>query len=173
MSHAHGWATGPAPALTHYLVGIQPFVAHKHHRQDGKRYFHYTVAPQILHSGIEFVNGSLAFDHAGTFDSPGNRSSVLVGWKNDSRHVSIVLDATALGPNYIGKLGIQFHGQSKIFLHKEATEEGDRDPDTRFERSRAKHIRLSKEKYRYGERVWFRNIQSGFRHVFQYDLGDS
>ena len=164
MSHAHGWATGPAPALTHYLVGIQPLVANDElGREDASLYYHYTVSPQILGSGVQFVNGSLAFDHAGTIDNRDDGCSISVEWKNDSRQVTIVVDTTLLRDNYIGKLGIQFHGQSKISMRQE----GGRDYD---EGLQAKVVRVPPRKYKYGERVWFRSIKSGFRHVFQYDM---
>ena len=100
MSHAHGWATGPAPALTHYLVGIHPSVKRKFDKEGGTSYFHYTVSPQILNSGVQFVNGSLAFDHTGTIDNRGDQCSISVGWRNDSRQVTIVLDTTLLRQNY-------------------------------------------------------------------------
>merc|ERR1711871_1393226 len=169
MSHAHGWATGPAPALTHYLVGIHPLVARTHNKEGGVLYFHYTVSPQILNSGVQFVNGSLAFDHTGTMD---DRCSISVGWKNDSRQVTIVLDTTSLRQNYIGKVGIQFHGQLNILMRTEVARKGDGDSDIAFEARQSKAVRLTPQKYKYGERVWFRNIKSGFRHVFQYDIVD-
>ena len=50
MSHAHGWATGPASALTFYTLGVRP------HTPGGQEYI---VAPQPI--GLDWCNGSLTF----------------------------------------------------------------------------------------------------------------
>ena len=99
-----------------------------------------------------------------------NQCSISVGWRNDSRQVTIVLDTTLLRQNYVGKVGIQFHGQLSILMRTEVAKKGDGDSDALFKAPQAKAVRLSPQKYKYGERVWFRNIKSGFRHVFQYDI---
>jgi hypothetical protein len=63
MSHAHGWSTGPAPALSFYILGLRP----------GKiGFYDYEVVPSFAASGLRFCEGSLSF---------GEVSKVFVRWE--------------------------------------------------------------------------------------------
>ncbi len=84
MSHAHGWATGPAPALTFYVLGIRP------HSSGGRKYL---VAPQIAE--LKFCNGSLAF----------GKGSVHVAWSVQDRF-TLIVDATSHPTAETGYIGL-------------------------------------------------------------------
>ena len=71
MSHAHGWSTGPASALTFYALGLRPHtpgwqeytLGGQYHTLGGQDYNQggqeYVVAPQPI--GLQWCNGSLSF----------------------------------------------------------------------------------------------------------------
>jgi hypothetical protein len=67
MSHAHGWATGPAAALTHHVLGIQPAVAWN---EGGHETYHIKPSP----AGLAFCDGSLAWSDG----------RVQVSWTTDA-----------------------------------------------------------------------------------------
>ena len=97
---------------------------------------------------------------------------ISVGWKNDSRQVTIVLDTTSLRQNYIGKVGIQFHGQLNILMRTEVARKGDGDSDIAFEARQSKAVRLSPQNTSMGKEYGFVISKVASRYVFQYDIVD-
>jgi hypothetical protein len=85
MSHAHGWSTGPAPALTFLVLGLRPS---KWGRND------YEVVPAFSSaSGLAFCEGSLSF---------GATRKVFARWESSS---SLTVDASAFAES-VGLIGI-------------------------------------------------------------------
>jgi hypothetical protein len=85
MSHAHGWSTGPAPALTFHVLGLR---RGKWGRHD------YEVVPSFSSaSGLAFCEGSLSFGAAG---------KVFVRWEASS---TLTVDASAYARS-VGLIGI-------------------------------------------------------------------
>ena len=165
MSHAHGWATGPASALSFHLLGIQPSsplddVSINNNNNKNKQY-HYHVAPQILHTGITFVNGSLALENVGI---------VNVAWKNEQNNsnknnITISIDTTScIEKDVIGRIGLQFFGQNEIKHHIIRRRTVDLDGDSSEEKVII--IPVKEENYIYGERIWM-DIDGRSIHVFE------
>ena len=166
MSHAHGWATGPASALSFHLLGIQPSsplddVSINNNNNKNKQY-HYHVAPQILHTGITFVNGSLALENVGI---------VNVAWKNEQNNsnknnITISIDTTScIEKDVIGRIGLQFFGQTEIKHHIIRRRTVDLDGDSSEEKVII--IPVKEENYIYGERIWMDIDGSRSIHVFE------
>ena len=81
MSNSHGWATGPAAALTFHTLGIRPNGASR-----------FTVAPQP--GGLAFCGGKLAFGSSG--------QAVDVSWNVSATAMSITVDSTT----FAGSIGV-------------------------------------------------------------------
>ena len=84
MSHAHGWATGPAPALTYHILGIRPGTAN----------YGYEVQP-AFDSGLAHCDGSLSFAEYGR---------VRVSWRKHTNNTTAEL--TVDSRNYNGPIGL-------------------------------------------------------------------
>jgi len=78
MSHAHGWSTGPAAALSFYVLGLRPDTTSQLEAA-------YVVSPQF--SGLQWCNGSLDFGDG----------RVHVEWRvaTGVQSYTLVVDATA------------------------------------------------------------------------------
>jgi hypothetical protein len=159
MSHAHGWATGPASALSFHLLGIQPSsppdVVSINKKKEN--FYHYHVAPQILHTGIAFVNGSLTLVNFGVIN---------VAWKNEQssnkNNITISIDTTnCFEKDVIGRIGIQFFGQKEI----KHTIKRNVDLDSDGEET-VKIIPVKQHNFIYGDRIWM-DIGSRSLHVFE------
>jgi len=85
MSNAHGWATGPAAALTSYTLGIQRATV-----DEGPRRF--VVAPQF--GALRFCEGSLAL-------VPGQ--PIVVRWNVTQSSTIVEIDSTAFSDS-VGRL---------------------------------------------------------------------
>ena len=78
MSNAHGWATGPAAALTFNTLGVRPASP----SASGPAY---VVAPQF--GGLKRCSGKLAFDAT---------SFVQVEWAVDDQHVVVIVNSSSM-----------------------------------------------------------------------------
>lgn len=85
MSNAHGWATGPAAALSAHTLGIR-----RAPPEEGPRRF--VVAPQL--GGLSFCQGTAAL-------VPGE--PIFVRWNATSEGTSIHIDSTAF-PGSLGRV---------------------------------------------------------------------
>jgi hypothetical protein len=94
MSNSHGWAAGPAAALSRYVLGVAP---------TSPGGLHYRVAPQP--GDLEHCEGQLHFaaDHV-----------VRVAWRVHGAPSALPtftlrIDATALHPDSVGVVGVPLH----------------------------------------------------------------
>ena len=113
MSHAHGWATGPAAGLTFYVLGLRPVDG-----SNGGSGSEYIVAPQpSIEQGVTWCNGSLAFESGA--------ASVHVAWSLEHAHTKhgglrsaedgafnvfvLTVDSTAHPTAAVGRIGLPLH----------------------------------------------------------------
>lgn len=85
MSHAHGWATGPAPALSFYVLGLRPLTP----TAGGEDY---VVAPQP--GSLRFCRGSLTL----------GQHTVVVAWEVSSNSFKLQVNSTRMGGT--GRIGL-------------------------------------------------------------------
>ena len=90
MSHAHGWATGPAAALSQRVLGLRPLGV----SADGPGDF--AVEPTAV-SGLTFCNGSASFG--------GGR--VELSWAaGGGSSFRLDLDASGAPPGAVARIGL-------------------------------------------------------------------
>ena len=106
MSHAHGWATGPAAALTHHVLGIQPAAAFD--EEDGSETYNIKPSPA---GQLSSCDGSLAWSDG----------RVQVDWEADQAgFVTLHLDASAQPTRSTARVGLPLpaglHADSVVVL---------------------------------------------------------
>ena len=123
MSHAHGWATGPAGALSAYALGLRPADLSEGGGGGG-----YVVAPAPSAS-MRWCNGSRAFgadgrvevawhDHAASGDG-------LDGGGDDRLLFSLTVDARGYaGGGGAGRVGLPLRGRAPGAVHVVAADGG-------------------------------------------------